>query len=770
MGLATLVNQLLRQTLHSVTFSHIYTDVLLRTIKLVSQKYSPFGIFQVLHVPLYFGGSTKMNNTQQSLSLSSQYNAPKSGSQQSQVLNWQQGQSSKHMSANRPLAAANDVGLGNVVRFHNTAPLTPTPTGRHSYGVSCGGDLHNMEMPSLTPINKLASNNNSGATGLLTTRNTLSLHDNRCYLPTGMASFDQQQHSAYSAQSTTKAIGSQAAPSPLAVIKDLRAYSNMTPTPSPAHSMLFMPQMQIPSQEPSPLLNQQFNQSYQDSMPLYMSPSLQQLQLQQQQQQQHHQHHQSPPEFDMASQVDPKMEMAKFQMLQYQDSSSQLTQFLQDAQLQQFQFQHMNQQSSTRDINDESPLSAGSGKGGENPARHQQNTEGIQSTTTFSHPSPSGTNSVEEPSPNLDNFDANALTFDIATCNTTARPMDGNVYPSQSLFSAPLSSNIPKCVSQVAASSNTGGATLASGARLSTNAPPLETRPPTHTPRPANSFLLYRAEMQAVVRKQYGSSEKVNNNAISKIVGELWRKESPEVKASYAARAAEVKRAHALQFPGYKYTPKKPKSRGPAVCKKTAASRPALTQTQAKAGLHRFRSSSIGHAPPNRAAHMDFLGTTPAYTRGTLQPLQFTHVPSLGQSASTPNDGLSYSPITPNQWRSPVTPNLVSVNMPLACQSPTDFQVQQFLDMNPPFPQPRLSFDMGATPLYKGDLKAGALGRPTSHPLFTPTPQYFSTDGMISSDTYQQTWPEVGLIPDMWSIDLNKSLMASLSEDNATGL
>ncbi|EGF84214.1 hypothetical protein BATDEDRAFT_7482, partial [Batrachochytrium dendrobatidis JAM81] len=75
--------------------------------------------------------------------------------------------------------------------------------------------------------------------------------------------------------------------------------------------------------------------------------------------------------------------------------------------------------------------------------------------------------------------------------------------------------------------------------------------------RPANSFLLYRAEMQSIVRKEFAEHEKVNNNTVSKIVGERWRNEPDEVKAKYAALAAEVKRAHAIEYPDYKYTPRK---------------------------------------------------------------------------------------------------------------------------------------------------------------------------------------------------------------------
>ena len=49
----------------------------------------------------------------------------------------------------------------------------------------------------------------------------------------------------------------------------------------------------------------------------------------------------------------------------------------------------------------------------------------------------------------------------------------------------------------------------------------------------------------------------MNNNVISKIVADLWRLETSEVKAVYAAKAEEEKRAHMLKYPGYKYQPRK---------------------------------------------------------------------------------------------------------------------------------------------------------------------------------------------------------------------
>ncbi|KAJ3326670.1 hypothetical protein HDU76_012735 [Blyttiomyces sp. JEL0837] len=79
----------------------------------------------------------------------------------------------------------------------------------------------------------------------------------------------------------------------------------------------------------------------------------------------------------------------------------------------------------------------------------------------------------------------------------------------------------------------------------------------SHTPRPSNSFILYRREKHAEIMSQYKGAKALNNNVISKIVATMWRQEEPDVKAKYAAKAEEEKKAHMLKYPDYKYRPRK---------------------------------------------------------------------------------------------------------------------------------------------------------------------------------------------------------------------
>ncbi|KAI8853285.1 high mobility group box domain-containing protein, partial [Chytridium lagenaria] len=75
--------------------------------------------------------------------------------------------------------------------------------------------------------------------------------------------------------------------------------------------------------------------------------------------------------------------------------------------------------------------------------------------------------------------------------------------------------------------------------------------------RPSNSFILYRREKHAEIMSQYKGAKALNNNVISKIVATMWRQEEPDVKAKYAAKAEEEKKAHMLKYPDYKYRPRK---------------------------------------------------------------------------------------------------------------------------------------------------------------------------------------------------------------------
>ena len=92
-------------------------------------------------------------------------------------------------------------------------------------------------------------------------------------------------------------------------------------------------------------------------------------------------------------------------------------------------------------------------------------------------------------------------------------------------------------------------------------------RSKTHTPRPSNSFILYRREKHVEIMAQYKGGKSLNNNVISKIVANMWRSESTDVKAHFAAKAEAEKQAHLLKYPDYKYRPRKSISKSNSISK-----------------------------------------------------------------------------------------------------------------------------------------------------------------------------------------------------------
>ncbi|TAQ89161.1 Nucleoside-triphosphate phosphatase [Chlorociboria aeruginascens] len=79
-------------------------------------------------------------------------------------------------------------------------------------------------------------------------------------------------------------------------------------------------------------------------------------------------------------------------------------------------------------------------------------------------------------------------------------------------------------------------------------------QPDPKIPRPRNAFILYRQHYQAQVVAQHPG---LANPDISKIIGEQWREQAPEVKSDWKRLAEEEKQRHQRQYPGYRYQPRR---------------------------------------------------------------------------------------------------------------------------------------------------------------------------------------------------------------------
>ncbi|CAG8509935.1 6832_t:CDS:1 [Ambispora leptoticha] len=77
------------------------------------------------------------------------------------------------------------------------------------------------------------------------------------------------------------------------------------------------------------------------------------------------------------------------------------------------------------------------------------------------------------------------------------------------------------------------------------------------TPRPQNSFVLYRRDMQARLTKDKGPKIGANLPFVSKIASKSWKKEPQEVRQVYEALAELAKKVHLEVHPDYVYKPKK---------------------------------------------------------------------------------------------------------------------------------------------------------------------------------------------------------------------
>ncbi|CAJ0767148.1 18858_t:CDS:2, partial [Entrophospora sp. SA101] len=76
-------------------------------------------------------------------------------------------------------------------------------------------------------------------------------------------------------------------------------------------------------------------------------------------------------------------------------------------------------------------------------------------------------------------------------------------------------------------------------------------------PRPQNSFVIYRRNVQAEIAKEKGTNAAGKLDYVSKYAADKWRQESQEVKDIYGLLANCAKKVHDIMYPGYVYQPKR---------------------------------------------------------------------------------------------------------------------------------------------------------------------------------------------------------------------
>nr|AFD29619.1 SOXP-1 [Schmidtea mediterranea]AFJ24741.1 soxP-4 [Schmidtea mediterranea] len=78
-------------------------------------------------------------------------------------------------------------------------------------------------------------------------------------------------------------------------------------------------------------------------------------------------------------------------------------------------------------------------------------------------------------------------------------------------------------------------------------------RRPT-TPRPLNTFMIFSRHIRRNILSVFPDA---SNSQLSKELGILWKKVTNEIKSLYEEEAKRLAQLHALEFPDYKYQPKK---------------------------------------------------------------------------------------------------------------------------------------------------------------------------------------------------------------------
>lgn len=82
---------------------------------------------------------------------------------------------------------------------------------------------------------------------------------------------------------------------------------------------------------------------------------------------------------------------------------------------------------------------------------------------------------------------------------------------------------------------------------------PLSAQPP----RPPNAWILYRSDKLKEIPAPAAGEPRRPQAEISRMVSDMWKNESPEVRAYYEQQSEIKKAEHQAKFPGYRFKPMK---------------------------------------------------------------------------------------------------------------------------------------------------------------------------------------------------------------------
>jgi hypothetical protein len=167
-----------------------------------------------------------------------------------------------------------------------------------------------------------------------------------------------------------------------------------------------------------------------------------------------------------------------------------------------------------------------------------------------------------------------------------------------------------------------------------------------YVPRPSNPFILYRSWYSK--REQLKANPETHHREISRRAGTSWRGLSAAEKLPWKLKAEEIKAAHKLQHPGYRYCPdSKSKAARHRQQKNTKAMQRSRKKVIPTSTTLRPSSVSIHYRPP-RLIKPSFIDDQKEEEDEAILPQSVESSPELGYPpAATLGDTDRGSPFVP---------------------------------------------------------------------------------------------------------------------------
>lgn len=184
--------------------------------------------------------------------------------------------------------------------------------------------------------------------------------------------------------------------------------------------------------------------------------------------------------------------------------------------------------------------------------------------------------------------------------------------------------------------------------------------------RPLNSFMLYRKDNQQNIPTN-------NHQSISRIIGDMWRKETAETKNFYDILAKEERVRHQLQHPGYKFQPKKKENKSNK------------TPTKVQKAKKRQVCSTLQDARPKALPESDTMDHSFREQTASLIPLQPVSQSQYLNSEINVNEPDQYSNVCAYNYDAQsgmVLPPQYAHYTEQLQYMPTNFSAELYMDAN----------------------------------------------------------------------------------------